>query len=209
MVREQIAARDIRDMRLLDALRDIPRHLFVPPEYERRAYSDGPLPIGEGQTISQPYIVALMTQLLQLKGTETVLEVGTGSGYQAAVLGCLAKKVYSIERFPTLAERARKALVECGIANVQVLIGDGSGGLPERAPFDAILLTAAAPHIPEVLVAQLAEPGRLVAPVGGEHGQMLQLVEKKQQRVIRRTLVPVAFVPLRGVHGWPDDEWSL
>lgn len=209
MVREQIAGREIRDPRVLDAMRDIPRHYFVPRQYERRAYYDGPLPIGQGQTISQPYIVALMTQLLSLQGFERVLEIGTGSGYQAAILGCLSKKVFTVERYSELAIRARKALAACGIENVEVIIGDGSAGLPERAPFDAILMTAAAPLIPQPLTDQLAEAGRLVAPVGGEHGQVLKLIVKKKNRLVTRTLVPVAFVPLRGVHGWPDDEWRF
>jgi protein-L-isoaspartate(D-aspartate) O-methyltransferase len=209
MVREQIASRNIRDERVLDAMRTVPRQYFVPFEYRYRAYGDGPLPIGEGQTISQPYVVALMTQLLTLKGHERVLEIGTGSGYQAAILGRLAKEVFSIERHESLALKAREALALSGADNIRVLIGDGSKGLPEFAPFDAILLTAAAPKIPAVLGDQLADNGRLVGPVGGARGQTLQMVQKKEGRFVRRKLVPVAFVPLRGEFGWSDDEWAV
>ena len=209
MVREQIASRKIQDRRVLEAMREIPRHLFVPAEYQRRSYRDGPLPIGHGQTISQPYIVALMTQLLKLNGDERVLEIGTGSGYQAAVLGYLAREVHTVERFPDLAETARRALKAAGMTNVHVHVGDGSKGLPDFAPYDAVLLTAAAPEIPAIILDQLSEVSRLVAPVGGERGQVLQLVQKKSSRLTIRTLVPVAFVPLRGEHGWQDDEWSL
>ncbi len=207
MVQEQLIARNISEPRVLDAMGRVPRHLFVPLEFQRRAYSDGPLPIGHGQTISQPYIVGLMSQLLQLAGDEKVLEIGTGSGYQAAILGCLAKEVYSVEQYANLADGARKALTACQIENVRVFVGDGSLGLPEFAPFEAILLTAAAPEVPPALIRQLTEGGRLIAPVGGERGQMLKLVLKKKQRLVTRTLVPVAFVPLRGQHGWQDDEW--
>ena len=207
MVREQLAGRNIRDPRVLKAMGSLPRQLFIPAELRYRAYIDGPLPIGEGQTISQPYIVAFMTQLLELKEFERVLEVGTGSGYQAALLGCLAKEVFSIERIESLAEQARAALKACGAVNVRVIIGDGSRGLPEYAPYDAIILTAAAPRLPRVLVEQLAENGRLVAPVGGSGGQFLQLVLRRGDRLIRKRLVPVAFVPLRGEYGWSDEEW--
>ena len=207
MVREQLAGRNIRDPRVLSAMGSLPRRLFIPEELRDRAYIDGPLPIGEGQTISQPYIVAFMTQLLELKGFERVLEVGTGSGYQAALLGRLAREVFYIERIEPLAVQARIALEVLEICNVHIIIGDGSRGLPEYAPYDAIILTAAAPRIPGILVEQLAENGRLVAPVGGSGGQFLQLVQRRGTRLIRRRLVPVAFVPLRGEYGWSDEEW--
>jgi len=171
MVSEQLSARNIRDRRVLAAMGAVPRHRFVPEEHRHLAYSDGPLPIGGGQTISQPYIVALMTQLLLLDGKETVLEIGTGSGYQAAVLAYLAQQVHTIERQSGLAERARAALTNLGIMNVAVHLGDGSLGLPEHAPYQAILVTAAAPEVPRLLLEQLAEGGRLVLPVGGRLGQ--------------------------------------
>src|SRR4030042_5674589 len=173
MVNEQIIARGIHDERLLDALRNVPRHLFLPQEYLHLAYTDGPLPIGHSQTISQPYIVALMTELLELEGDENVLEVGTGSGYQAALLACLAHQVHPIERHGALAEKAEKALQRLGLTNVLVHVGDGSLGLPRYAPFQAIMITAAAPRVPRPLFDQLVDGGRLVLPEGGAGGQML------------------------------------
>lgn len=207
MVRDQIASRDIRDSRVLVAMRSVRRHLFVPEGMRDLAYGDGPLPIGEGQTISQPYVVALMSQLLSLKGDERVLEVGTGSGYQAAVLGELAREVYSMELYESLAAHARRALSEQGSTNVRVIVGDGSLGLVEYAPFDAIILTAAAPSISQALAGQLADGGRLVVPVGGERGQLLQLIRRRGKRFTRKKLVPVAFVPLRGEAGWAEKDW--
>jgi protein-L-isoaspartate(D-aspartate) O-methyltransferase len=209
MVQEQLAERGIRDERLLQAMRDVPRHRFVPPEYQYMAYSDGPLPIGSGQTISQPYIVALMTQLLRLQGDENVLEVGTGSGYQAAILGHLAKQVHSIERHAELAERAAASLRSLGLVNVTVHIGDGSLGLPELAPFHAILVTAAAPKAPRPLLDQLAQGGYLVLPVGGRTNQFLERWERHGAGFEQDVLVPVAFVPLRGQHGWKEEKWEV
>lgn len=209
MVEEQLIDRNIRDERVLEAMRSVPRHAFVPLEYRHMAYSDGPLPIGSGQTISQPYIVALMTQLLRLKGDENVLEVGTGSGYQAAVLGKLAKQVYTIERYTELADQAAAVLQKLGLNNVRVHIGDGSLGLPEHAPFQAILVTAAAPKVPQSLLEQLDEGGRLVVPVGGRMNQFLELWERRGAKFAQDVLVPVAFVPLRGRHGWKEDSWEV
>jgi protein-L-isoaspartate(D-aspartate) O-methyltransferase len=167
MINEQIVSRGIHEERLLDALQRVPRHWFVPEEYADIAYSDGPLPIGQGQTISQPYIVALMTELLELHGDEVVLEVGTGSGYQAALLGALAHQVHTIERHFALAEKAEQVLRKLGITNVMVHVGDGTLGLPEYAPFQAIMVTAAAPRVPQPLFDQLDEGGWLVLPEGG------------------------------------------
>lgn len=197
MVRRQIEARGIVDERLLEAMRRVERHLFVPQPYTPQAYADQPLPIGESQTISQPYIVAVMTELLALDGTEKVLEIGTGSGYQAAILGELAKEVYTIEIVKPLGLRATRLLDSLEYKNIKVRIGDGYIGWEEHAPFDAIILTAAPPKIPQPLLDQLAESGRLVAPVG-ESYQMLQLVEKIDGRLVYHDIVPVRFVPMTG-----------
>jgi len=207
MVEEQIAGRDIRDQRLLAAMREVPRHLFVPEEHRRHAYHDGPLPIGGGQTISQPYIVALMTQLLNLTGEETVLEIGTGSGYQAAILSQMAQQVHTIERDRRLAQTAASVLRELNYTNISMHIGDGSLGLPEYAPYQAILVTAAAPQAPPVVLEQLAEGGRLVIPVGGRMGQYLEKWQRRGETFTQDVLVPVAFVPLRGKYGW-DNDWG-
>lgn len=207
MVIEQLADRGIRDPRVLAAMEKVRRHLFIPPGFLHLAYADGPLPIGEGQTISQPYVVALMTQMLNLSGSERVLEIGTGSGYQAAVLSELAREVFSVERFESLAEQARRALAAAGCSNVRVFVADGSLGLPEYAPYDAIVFTAAAPRIPRTAVYQLRDGGRLIAPVGGEMGQVLELVVRRGERFRRKRLVPVAFVPLRGHEGWSEEDW--
>lgn len=209
MVDEQLIERDIRDERVLEAMRAVPRHRFVPLEYRYMAYNDGPLPIGSGQTISQPYIVALMTQLLHLKGDENVLEIGTGSGYQAAVLGYVAKQVHTIERHSELAEGAAGVLQELGLSNVCVHIGDGSLGLREYAPFQAILVTAAAPDVPKALLDQLDEGGRLVVPVGGRMNQFLERWERHGASFEQELLVPVAFVPLRGRYGWNEERWEV
>jgi len=205
MVKEQIAGRDIHDPRILAAMQSVPRHLFVPPNYRHQAYSDGPLPIGGGQTISQPYIVALMTLLLNLKGDEKVLEIGTGSGYQAAILAHLAQEVHTIERDPYLAEHAWQVLTSLGLPNVFVHVGDGSKGLESKAPYQAILVTAAAPSVPQALLDQLDEGGRLVIPVGGRAGQYLEKWQRTGSRIVQDVLVPVAFVPLRGEYGWEKD----
>jgi protein-L-isoaspartate(D-aspartate) O-methyltransferase len=204
MIRQQITARGIRDGRVLGAMRSVPRHLFVPLNLRRLAYHDGPLSIGQGQTISQPYIVALMTEALELKGHERVLEVGTGSGYQVAILSRLASWVYTIERIPELAGKARDLLHQLGCANVQVYVGDGTLGWPEHAPYDAIIVTAASPDVPEPLMEQLAEGGRLVVPVGGSWSQLLVRMRKQGGRLRRQELTTVAFVPLIGEYGWPE-----
>lgn len=204
MVKKQLMNRDIRDERVLNAMSSVPRHLFVPPEHRAFAYADGPLPIGNNQTISQPYIVALMTQLLQLQGDEKVLEVGAGSGYQAAVLSFLAQQVHTIERHPELARQAAQVLHELGYDNVTVHIGDGSLGLIDLAPFDAIIVTAAAPQVPQALLDQLALNGRLVIPVGSAGAQYLELWRRKEGQLDHEAILPVAFVPLIGEHGWQD-----
>lgn len=205
MIEEQLRGRDITDRRVLEAMITVPRHLFVPPDLSSFAYSDGPLPIGHGQTISQPYIVALMTQLLALKGPETVLEVGTGSGYQAAVLSYLTAQVYSIERSPELADLARQALDRLGIENVSVRNGDGTKGLPEFAPFQGMVVTAAAPKVPQPLLDQLDSDGRLVLPVGGRDGQILECWRRDGGEFRVERIAPVAFVPLIGTYGWPEE----
>ncbi|MER3514358.1 MAG: protein-L-isoaspartate O-methyltransferase [Chloroflexota bacterium] len=206
MVREQLVARDITDPLVLKVMSEVPRHLFVPEEVRDKAYRDSPLPIGHDQTISQPYIVALMTQALRLRGHEVVLEVGTGSGYQTAILSRLAKQVFSIEHHAELAERAGQILAQLGYHNVEVLAGDGSQGLPDQAPFDAILVAAAAPEVPWPLKAQLAEGGRLVIPIGGLHGQVLTRVTRQDDHWSIEQLAPVMFVPLIGRYGWSEDD---
>jgi len=204
MVAQQIAARGITDERVLEAMRRIPRHLFVEEALRDQAYADHPLPIGYGQTISQPYIVALMTEALELKGPEKVLEVGTGSGYQTAILAELARWVYSIERHAPLLERARRVLEALGYDNVFFRVGDGTKGWPEAAPFDAIIVTAAGPRVPEPLLEQLAEGGRLVMPVGDEWSQVLVKVVKRGGTFHRQTLEPVRFVKLVGEYGFEE-----
>jgi protein-L-isoaspartate(D-aspartate) O-methyltransferase len=197
MVAQQIAARGVRDERTLAAMRAVPRHLFVPEEFASQAYADHPLPIGHGQTISQPYIVAFMTEALHLDEDETVLEVGTGSGYQAAVLAEIASRVYSIEIVAPLAEEAGKRLQDVGYTNVQVRAGDGYQGWPEAAPFDAIIVTAAAPRIPEPLKEQLRDGGRLVIPVG-DAWQELVVLTRRGDRFDEKRVLPVRFVPMTG-----------
>ena len=198
----QIAARGITSQRVLDAFLEVPRHLFVPPNQRLFAYQDGPLPIGLGQTISQPFIVAYMTDKLNLTGDEVLLEIGTGSGYQAAILGLLARKVHTIERHPRLAENARDVLEELGYSNIIIHEGDGTHGLIEHAPFQGIMVTAAAPEVPQPLLDQLAEGGKLVMPVGSRGSQLLQLYRREGGQIICEDLTPVAFVPLIGDHGW-------
>lgn len=197
MVSEQIAARGVRDPAVLEAVRTVPRHLFVPQDLSVVAYTDAPLPIGHEQTISQPYIVALMTELMGLTGGETVLEVGTGSGYQAAVLSEIAGSVFSIEIIEELATSAAERLSRLGYANVTVKHGDGYRGWPEHAPFDAIVVTAAPDHIPEPLLAQLGVGGRLVIPVGDYYQELIQ-VTRTNDGFARRSVVPVRFVPMTG-----------
>lgn len=195
MVAEQLAGRDIRDPRVLDAMRKVPRHLFVPAPMRGSAYQDSPLPIGNDQTISQPYIVAYMTQALELKPSHKVLEIGTGSGYQAAVLGELAAQVYTIEIVGELAQRATKALADAGYQNIHVRHGDGYAGWPEHAPFDAIMVTAAPDHVPEPLIQQLAAGARMIIPVGTAY-QELRLIQKTETGLVERSTLPVRFVPL-------------
>jgi len=207
MVETQLRGRDITDERVLSAMNAVPRHRFVPDDMQKLAYADGPVRLEKGQTISQPYIVALMAQLLELTGAETVLEIGTGSGYQAAVLSMLATQVYTVERIPELAQSATGKLQELGYTNVEVLERDGSGGLPEHAPYAAILVAAAAPKPPELLKEQLAPEGRLVVPVGSQEGQTLERWRKgKGGALSQERIAPVAFVPLRGEHGWKTDH---
>jgi protein-L-isoaspartate(D-aspartate) O-methyltransferase len=207
MVREQLAARDIIDPRVLDAMYRVPRHLFVPPHLQMMAYEDGPLPIGQDQTISQPYIVGLMTQMLELTAKDVVLEIGTGSGYQTAVLCELSRYVYSLERYPSLGKQATRRLNDLKYTNVEVYIGDGSQGLIDMAPFDAIVVTAAAPAIPGPLRTQMADGGRLVLPVGDQYQQVLQRVRRSGNSWKVERLIPVMFVPLYGMHGFtPPDS---
>lgn len=196
MVEKQIIARDISDERLLAALRKVPRHLFVPADVRPAAYNDSPLPIGHGQTISQPFIVAYMTEVARIERDTRLLEIGSGSGYQAAIAAELSDHVYSIEIVPELAARAAATLKETGYERVHVRQGDGYHGWPEAAPFDVIIVTAAADTIPPPLIAQLAEGGRMIIPVGPQFGaQNLVLVTKQKEKVRTRTLMPVAFVP--------------
>ncbi len=207
MVASQIERRGITSPRVLEAMHGVPRHKFVPPEMIHYAYDDNPLPIGNSQTISQPYIVALMTQLLALTGSETVLEIGTGSGYQAAILGSLAREVHSIERHADLAERARIVLKELGYKNVFVHVGDGTLGWQEASPYQGIIITAAAPEPPQPLLNQLADGGKMVIPVGAWGSQMLQLLQKEKMDYSTVDVLPVAFVPLRGKFGWKEENW--
>ncbi|MDD2904613.1 MAG: protein-L-isoaspartate(D-aspartate) O-methyltransferase [Syntrophales bacterium] len=202
MVDTQIEARGIADPRVLAAMRRVPRHRFVPQGLWDQAYNDYPLPIGEDQTISQPYIVALMTEALELKESDRVLEIGTGSGYQAAVLAELAAEVYSIDRLASLAEQAQKVLGGLGYKNFQVRVGDGTLGWPEACPFDAILVTAGAPQVPRPLVDQLALNGRLVIPVGDRFSQTLTRIRQTNEGVKYDYLGGCRFVRLIGAHGW-------
>jgi len=208
MVRTQLQRRGITDERVLEVFRTVPRHLFVPDEAIADAYRDQALYIGYGQTISQPYIVALMTSLLSLQGDERVLEIGTGSGYQAAVLARLSKEVHTIERDIRLASQARLKLDELEIENVHIHHGDGSLGWSAAAPYQAILITAAAPKPPQPIINQLADNGRLVLPVGSRRGQELQCLQRKGQEIITEKILPVAFVPLWGAYGWKENEWE-
>ena len=202
MVEEQLARRGITDARVLDAMRRVPRHRFVEEGLRHRAYGDYPLPIGEEQTISQPYIVGLMTSLLELTGREKVLDIGTGSGYQTAILAELSRRVCSIERLPRLAERARMLLESLGYANVWIRVGNGALGWLDEAPFDCILVAAAGPSVPPPLVEQLGEGGRLVAPVGDEDNQTLTLVERRGGELRTRAVGECRFVKLVGKYAW-------
>jgi protein-L-isoaspartate(D-aspartate) O-methyltransferase len=203
MVAEQIASRGVRQPRLLAVLESVPRHCFVRPDDLAWAYSDGPLPIGYGQTISQPYIVAMMTELLELRGTERVLEVGCGSGYQAAVLGKMAREVHTLEVIPELADLAMRTLAEQGYTNVYVHKADGSLGWPQAAPYEGILVAAAAPSVPQPLLDQLVmDGGRVVIPIGSRGFQRLELWTRRGNKYRHQVGIPVAFVPLRGEWGW-------
>jgi protein-L-isoaspartate(D-aspartate) O-methyltransferase len=202
MVETQLIPRGIRDKRVLDAMRKVPRHLFVDEAFYAQAYGDFPLPIGEEQTISQPFMVAYMTEALELKGSEKVLELGTGSGYQTAILAEICYKVYSIERISSLASRARKVLDRLGYGNVMVKIGDGTLGWKDEAPFDAMIVTAGAPEVPQPLLDQLSTGGRLVIPVGSEFIQSLIRVRKTERGIEREDLGGCRFVKLIGEYGW-------
>ena len=202
MVCDQLIPRDIKDESVLSAFRKVERHLFVPEEFLESAYGDHPLPIGSGQTISQPFMVALMTESLRLVGAEKVLEVGTGSGYQTAILAELAKKVYSIERVPVLAEKAKALLSKLGYKNIEIGIRDGSLGWPEHAPYDAIMVTASSPAKPMALLAELKEGGRLIVPIGAAFGQILTLFTKQKDSMLETELCGCMFVPLIGKEGW-------
>lgn len=204
MIDEQLKPRGINDERVLDVFLKIERHKFIPDNLRVSAYADFPLAIGEGQTISQPYIVALMTQELELTGKEKVLEIGTGSGYQAAILAELAKEVYSIERNEVLAQRAQKTLQELGYKNIRIRFGDGTLGWPETSPFDRIIVTAASPRIPDPLVQQLSDQGKLILPLGESFSQVLTLVEKKNGKIESSGICGCVFVPLIGKFGWDN-----
>ncbi len=204
MVEEQVMDRGVKDARVLAAMRKIPRHEFLPEAIRGVAYADQALPIGEGQTMSQPYMVALMTELLELKGPERVLEIGTGSGYQAAVLAELCEKVYTVERVKMLAVQARVVLDRLGYKNVAIKVYDGTYGWKEMAPFDAIIVTAGSPDVPSALVDQLRAGGRLVIPVGERHSQQLVRMIKTSQGIVTEKSIPCIFVPLIGAHGWKE-----
>jgi protein-L-isoaspartate(D-aspartate) O-methyltransferase len=204
MVSAQLRARGISDERVLEAMARVPRHEFVAEEYREQAYEDHPVPIGEGQTLSQPYIVAIMLEALALQSSDKVLEVGTGSGYQTALLAELAREVYSIERHAALAQSAENVLHQLGYRDVKVMVGDGSQGWADESPFDAIIVSAAAPRIPPALFEQLREAGRMIVPVGPAHAQELQLVRKVDGRAVVTSLEGCRFVPLIGGQGYPD-----
>jgi protein-L-isoaspartate(D-aspartate) O-methyltransferase len=203
MVEVQVVGRGVTDKRVIDAMLKVPRHKFVEEALENQAYQDAPLPIGEKQTISQPYMVAVMSEALTLDGSEKVLEVGTGSGYQAAVLALLASRVFSLERIPSLARRARKVLDECGFSKVNIRLADGTLGWQDMAPFDAIVVTAGAPAVPQDYLAQLAPGGRLIIPVGDRESQVLMRITRTgEDEYQEETMLGCRFVPLIGNHGW-------
>lgn len=206
MVETQIRQRGLRDQRVLEAMFAVPRHEFVAPELAHAAYDDRPLPIGEAETISQPYIVAAMTAAARIAPGDKVLEVGTGCGYQAAVLAALGAHVYSMERNPRLAEEARRRLARLGYAFVEVIAGDGSEGYAPGAPYNAILVTAAGPYVPAPLLDQLADGGRLVIPIGSRENQFLEQIFKHGNETHTRLLDPCRFVPLIGKYGWPEKQ---
>lgn len=204
MVEEQLIRRGIKNERVINAFRKVPRHKFIPHNLLDSAYADTPLPIGEGQTISQPYMVALMTECLGLQGKERVLEIGTGSGYQAAILAELADQVYSIERFQTLSANAEVILKELGYTNIHLKVGDGTLGWQDYAPFDGIIITAGAPTVPQTLTEQLAEGGRLEIPLGSGFSQILNLIKKEAGSIKTEEVCGCVFVPLVGKYGWQN-----
>lgn len=206
MVEQQLIARKIKDERVLDAMRTVPRHLFAGKVNEYMAYDDCALPIGEGQTISQPYMVALMTELLELEGDEKVLEVGTGSGYQSAVLSMLALEVYTIERIPSLALKAEHLFERLGYKNIHVIVSDGTCGLPEHAPYDCIIVTAGAPEVPHCYSEQLKIDGRLMIPVGSRYSQILYKMKRTGLGIEKEVSTACVFVPLIGKNGWTEAE---
>ena len=206
MVRNHLESRGVSDLRVLAAMASVPREEFVPDDEKDEAYRDGPLPIGYGQTISQPYTVAMMCEALRLTGNENVLEVGTGSGYAACVLSHLAQQVHTIERIPELARFAEARIQKLGIRNVQVHVGDGSLGLSEAAPFDAIVVTAGGPSVPAGFVHQLAEGGRIVMPVGPMHDQVMSRYTRRHGTLVLEELGAFCFVPLIGADAWPDNS---
>jgi protein-L-isoaspartate(D-aspartate) O-methyltransferase len=206
MVEHQLIPRGISGASVLEAMKKVERHKFVPEEFLDSAYGDHPLPIGNGQTISQPYIVALMTETLGLTGKEKVLEIGTGSGYQTAILAELSAMVYSVERIAPLAERASRILAELGYKNIEIDVSDGSLGWDKHAPYDAVIVTASCPEKPKTLLNQLADGGRLAAPIGGTFGQVLTLFEKKKETITAREVCGCVFVPLVGKEGWKRND---
>lgn len=209
MVTSQLIARGIKDERVLAAMRKVPRHLFVGEDLKYRAYDDIALPTGEGQTISQPYMVAVMTELIEFSGDENVLEVGTGSGYQTAILAELSKEVFTIERYRSLSDTAKNTLTSLGYNNIHFMVGDGTQGWPEKAPFQRILITAAAPNIPETLIEQLSEGGIIVIPIGDRSSQQLVRGEKHKGKLYEEYHTPCVFVPLVGKYGWKEGVSDL
>lgn len=209
MVSEQLIRRGISEEKVLAAFRKIEREKFVPEILRRESYYDGPLSIGEGQTISQPYIVAYMLEALGLKGDEKVLEIGTGSGYQTALLSLLVKKVYSIERSLTLAKRAQNLLSVLDLKNVEIILGDGTKGVPEFMPYDAIIVSAAAPKVPPALLGQLADAGRMIIPIGEFYSQVLVYFKKEKNEIREKKLESCVFVPLIGEYGWKDTKGDV
>jgi protein-L-isoaspartate(D-aspartate) O-methyltransferase len=202
MVKTQLIPRGIRDKRVLDVMKKVPRHLFLDESMQHRGYDDMALAIGEGQTISQPYMVAVMTELLELKGDERVMEIGTGSGYQAAILAELAKEIYTIERIPVLSEQAEARFYALGYKNIHVKVSDGTSGWPEESPFDRIIVTAGTPKLPEPLMEQLSDEGIIIAPVGDRFSQQIIKVVKSEETLSESFHTPCVFVPLIGAHGW-------
>lgn len=209
MVEEQLIPRGISDNSVLEAFRKVPRHKFIPQEFWESAYNDYPLPIGEGQTISQPYMVALMTELIHPHSADRVLEIGTGSGYQMAILAELVKEVYSVERFRSLAEKSEDALRSLGYKNCRIKVGDGTLGWEEYAPYDGIIVTAGSPALPPSLVRQVKDDGRLVIPVGSGFGQILTVLERSGESARTSEVCGCVFVPLVGEEGWPDSKRGL